>query len=1001
MIQNAAVTGPKAPEFFWKVLVAALLFLGLSLGSMASYPGGKGLYVAGNSYFFFPDGYGTTISLEGGGWYLGAFNPVYQYEWDDLDIEGNLGACVFDDLLFCFYTTGGGKLRQIVVAPPSSSSPSSEFLQAPATIADGISYGGASAVVFRDVIYVFTASHTFTSSDGGNWAVAPTGPPPGAWHMLDAVTFFPPGGDPPGVMLVYLGGDSVLRSSIFDGTSFSAPETLPYNFQLPITMGNLLLGTSKDLPGPGAKAPCIQFYGLTEADQYGDFFWGRWEYNLSGNFWTANNWNKQKVAVDFLAAAPWFETVNTTNGALQLSHMLYWFGGGQPGSLLNDSDYMVPQHNDPTYGWAGVPTETMNAGDDVNGKKLRNLWSLVGIVLGPPPFSMNGADDASYPIVLASVEYGTDEEHQVSTTHSSSSTLSVGSETKISGGLGEANLDLSYAHGWTSSHGTTNTVGTTTNFTFGPEDETAPYQGYNGWVIFNAPVLVTQRYKYYAYDNSTYLDLDMYATKTGGVVQQTAYFDLSNPGDGFYPGLFDGMPLYPHSTDLAHWLNIRDWNSGGSDWSVIFGDLSNPLVGNLSQGTETKREYTQSTSTMNSEGNSNSFSVEAGVSFDILGGFSEGITVGYDTEFKTETEIETTITDIVACYMRLPSEHVCTAGHTERLKVQPYWLQATTEKAPWIPTDYSGNLPWCITWNVLGYDICQSGTAGTAPDPGSALGTIRRGKGKGDKYEVEFGRLAWLDEYGMEQPLDMTADDFDKALGAEVALNGHVFPADGSKGKWTRNGSIWKYKTHEGVKKDPFILKLDFGSGTWYFKTTSKNLEEAIPIADGGVQVMLGLQGKHRFAHWLEHDVEATWYQKENKASWDPYGIHKIKGEYDSQTGVGHTVLKGHLPKEVESFGDMEILINGASVTIPLLATEDFLDTLFGSGNLLYQEDGLTFEMDFGKGKWKLTLEGDQFQSAMVPKGGAVRVRVLVGGKEISDQTLEIKEHAAVLSLKG
>ncbi len=189
--------------------------------------------------------------------------------------------------------------------------------------------------------------------------------------------------------------------------------------------------------------------------------------------------------------------MDTQKGTMQLSHILDVQFENTETWYANRSDWMVPQNNDPTYGWAGTPTATA----DKAGTELQSLWTLVGVVRGPQPFAMNAAPSAclSGTQPLAWADYGKDTSKTVSTTSTSESTISVSSDSTIKGGIGELSLDLSYAHGWNSSHGTSKTVSVSQDFQFDPCSE-AGTQGIHGWAIFNAPTLVTQWYKLYAYD---------------------------------------------------------------------------------------------------------------------------------------------------------------------------------------------------------------------------------------------------------------------------------------------------------------------------------------------------------------------------------------------------------------------------------------------------------------------------------------------------------------------
>lgn len=920
----------------------------LALGSQYQPPyqtASKGLYSAGRSHFFKYDRGNKHLDYWGGTWSdaNNEFNTKQQHTWTNLDIAGGVGGCVFEKTLYCFFITSDGKLQYVKVNPSTGAVGSIQ------TIVTGTSPYGAAAAVFKNAIHVFTVSGTFRSVDGAGFTKLAVGPPPQPMDVVDAITFFPPDGGPPRVMVVYRDTGSCLVFSQLThndngADSFSPPQELP-NIPPPrvgasFIYGNLILGTADSLQGKqgGAKALCIQLYASVR-DNTNDTL-ARWEYNLKTEAWSVQEYlNIYSTRGYVPAVAPWFATTDDDGrGTMHLKHLITYPGGGY---LPNGSDFMVPQHNDPNYGWDGVPTTTAGAtGDDDKSKKLRSLWSLVGIVLGPSPFALNGNDGSG----LSYVNYGKSQSQSVSTTHTSTNTISVGTSAKIQGGMGEANLDFSYAHAWRSSHGTTHTVEVSKYYTFGTPAETSNY-GTHGYAIFNCPILVTQQYKVYAYDGLTYLGQDMYTTGTADVTQQAAYFDLQNPSDGSIQGLFQGMTPYPYSTDLHSWYHIRDWNRGGSDWKVKFGDMSNPNIDTLNGPPPTTVTYTESDSTMDSKSNTSSFSVSAGASFNVLEGFSAGITLGYDAKFDTTTEVESTITNSVSCTLNMPIPPD-QPGYVKQLTVQPYWLQATSDNAPWIPAGYSGNLPWCITWNVLGYNTISGTTIGASPPPSSARGTVKLGGAAGqDTYQVVKGRLAWLNAEGGWTRLEMTADQFVPRKGASVSVNGHVFKATGVKGHWSRNDSVWTYRTYDSVKK-PFVLELDFANKTWSFSGSSNTLHRHINVADGSLRIDLHLQGSYVFTRQVRHQVDTTWQHTEKKDAWPPYGVHKVMGSYNTMSREGQMMLEGHLPRESKQFGDFKIIINGVSTFIPLLRTRDFLEKMDSADVVIHEADGLFYQLD-------------------------------------------------------
>jgi hypothetical protein len=1005
---NRRISEGKRRVFGWlgKVLCAALLVLGFSAGAFAYQS--ACLYYEGCPWEWDP--------------VIGGSVQYAQYTWDGSHMNigaadqfpghppvGSLGACVFNGVVYCFFTTtdNNGTLWYVTVDPDNGHAETG-----PTAIASVLNPGsgetGTAAAVCGGQIWVFVAGFpsVFFTADGKDWSTGSYewDEMPVPEQMLGAVSFYPVDDNPAAIMLIYNDTNNALSSAIFyppDQTPHSIvtlpwPPVTPYLWQ-PVSQGNLLLGTSagfNNFPA-GAKAPCIQFYGLTAQGQDG-IHQGRWEYNMANRSWAFNDITSPNTT--HLNAWPWFDTVDSGKGTMRLSHILAYSNNQNTTFFINPSDWMVPQYSDNSY--AGKATNTASSG----GGDLQNLWTLVGVVLGPPPFVMNGATNACATADdrFSWVSYGKDVSTSVSTTSKSESTISVGANETIKGGMGELSLDFSYAHGWTNSNGATKTVSVSQNYQFDTcAEENNP--GLLGWAIFDAPTLMTQWYKLYAYDNATYLNQDLYATSTGAVVRQTAYFELADPSQGNYPDLFAGMSAFPNSTDVAGWhINIPDWDNGGSDWTAIFGDTTNPPMPVLTLGQEEDVAYTQSETTIQSSENSNSFDVSAGTQLgnEILG-FSAGVTVGYDTKFTTSTENESTITQNVTCGLNLAAPPLNHAGYVNQLTVQPYWLQATgtgTSNAPWLPASCGLDLPWCITWQVSQYQMESGATAGLSAAPDSTLGTILHGDDqKNDTYTLTGGRLVWLNTDGTETPIPITADEFASSKSATVSLNGHIFSSDSSKGKWSRSGDVWTYKSRQNATNDPFTLCLDFASATWSFDASSKTLDQEVEGADQELQVRIDVAGMHEFATWLTHDVDATWSHSEKKSAWQPYGVHEIKGAYNSQAGVGNLTLKGHVPKDTTEFGDVEIRVNGTSAHFPLLSTDGFIRALKKGRKVSYQDGGLSFDIDFSKGKWTAIIQGDQFKAGMSPKSGALRVQLLVGGKQLNDQTLVLQTSATTL----
>jgi hypothetical protein len=328
------------------------------------------------------------------------------------------------------------------------------------------------------------------------------------------------------------------------------------------------------------------------------------------------------------------------------------------------------------------------------------------------------------------------------------------------------------------------------------------------------------------------------------------------------------------------------------------------------------------------------------------------------------------------------------------LTIQPYWLQATSATAPWIPQacSSSNSRPWYITWNVIGW-ATNDWISGDAGQPLAAAGMIG---GAQNQYALT-GLLSWVHADGTTTPCAMTADEFDPIKGAVFSVNNHAFVATGTTSRWVRNGALWTYTVSAGVTNDPFQIVMDFAQKTWSFQTTSTQLQQIIGNANGSVKIKLSIPDGAVFTSQIQHDVSTSWSAADPAEVAAPVGVDSLKGAYNSRTGVGHLTLLGHIPQNTQQFGDLVLWINGNPVTFPLLSQPGFLTALQHGKSVSYNRAGRLIHINFGTGKCTATISGKQFQSAMAPQGGAIRVQILVGGKVISDQTFQVQTGATTL----
>ena len=200
--------------FITRFLLVALVALGFSLGLFA---GSKGLYCDGQGFLFHHlyDGmnnYVLGLDQQVGPYWGGGWSQIWVPP-EQLGDQGSVGACVFNGRIYGFYTTTDGKLQYVTQNPTNYGDQTG-----PTTISTEVYPRGASAVVYSGAIYVFTAPFFgFTSADGKNfstWDPYFTQMVPN--NMLAAVTMYPMGDDPAGIMLVYNDANDppVLRSCI-------------------------------------------------------------------------------------------------------------------------------------------------------------------------------------------------------------------------------------------------------------------------------------------------------------------------------------------------------------------------------------------------------------------------------------------------------------------------------------------------------------------------------------------------------------------------------------------------------------------------------------------------------------------------------------------------------------------------------------------------------------------------------------------------------------------
>ncbi len=707
---------------------------------------------------------------------------------------------------------------------------------------------GAAIVVYNNLLYVFADNGIYTSGDGVNWSgpyPALTEPAVAGDYLepLDAITYYPPNADPQ-IMIVY--GNYTLYSTNYNSLyvmswngQFGAGSVLTGQY---VRIGEsdastsfsqclgLFAGTESPAftPQPynnppnfsaGAKTPCLQlFLGATFINPSNPNRTGpairrlEYSYGANGGQWTVdpavflpNNGDGYDYAT--LYAFPWFITECTSNNNIQRQHLVIDTGAGNQ-ILYFTSDAMVPQNTDipPSCNSTGGTATNTGAGTPAANETLMKYWTLVGVVMGSPPFALNKAEDDAISN-LSNVTYGNSQSVEVSNSQETDNSVLVSAGLTVQAGLEHVfgiqdQVDSSYKNAWESANGTSTTSSVSYGLTFGTANQlTNPSDadtiGMYGWAIFHVPTIVVQDYALYAYDydtttnTGTPLGQDITTTQVnqGDLSYQQVAFELANPGgpNDTFPGLMSGIAPLTKSTDFTGWQLGWESNSATNHYTTLLGDSTagEPKINTITfvPGSNGNVSYSQETQAVTTTGQTSDVDVSNQTSLSLgteLNGFKADLSAGYDGNFSNSvTNTATLGTDVeaalgmTACY---------DSGCINNLIVQPYLLQASDANAPWVPAGYNSQLPWAMHWKIVAYTTVGGEQSGISPPPNNGSGTVVGGSGvvaegpegsSGDgSYSVMGGNMVWQQSDGTLKPIPMTAQEFDPTLGASVKLNG-------------------------------------------------------------------------------------------------------------------------------------------------------------------------------------------------------------------------------------
>jgi hypothetical protein len=260
--------------------------------------------------------------------------------------------------------------------------------------------------------------------------------------------------------------------------------------------------------------------------------------------------------------------------------------------------------------------------------------------------------------------------------------------------------------------------------------------------------------------------------------------------------------------------------------------------------------------------------------------------------------------------------------------------------------------------------------------------------------------MEWLRENGTTERIPIGADTFDPSLGASVLVNGYELRTSEALGTWKKKGHTWEYRTRGPVRKDNFILTLDFKNARWSFDGNRLDLASNLRAGEAAARLEL-VVGRYTFFSDIQHDAKIAWGLGVQPPDDDRAHMSSYTGTFDSSSGTGEALFEGVLPEGLAGFGDFAIVVNGHRSEVPLLALESFWGAFEAGTKLVYEGDGVQAVIDFGSRTWSVHLSELAFHRLLAPRWGGVRVNFEVGGVESSFEEFEVPSYTTRLRFRS
>ncbi len=723
---------------------------------------------------------------------------------------------------------------------------------------------------------------------------------------------------------------------------------------------------------------------------------------------------------------------------------------------IPSDNWMLPGHETPpgqsyapiqASSFEGIqsPSAATQQTAEVNAA-MRATWQIIGVIAGPPPY--DGTAFTSNPLDVSSIDFSASKTTSSSQSSTFSTSYSFSNTTKMGPPFARTKVSIQASSGLSVTQASAKSFGSALDTAIGTNTDIT-LAGQIGWVYASGPNIQPNVYNAHSAEDNSALNYSQTAMTIYGI--ETGFYEyyLANPGNyisngdpGFF-GLMNGSMSFPLSSSFTDWASQPVWEQGYSDnahpgsYKVLVGQFASPnypypaqfLSTGLQGAASVTQSFTSDKSTVNTtdtqtqttQGISETLEIPLIPELSSNKGFTRNktsniemiknttemdMTQGWDTESTSGSDIDTGLT--FSYY---------TAGMLSSDKVIPYLLQATSPDAPWVPTGYTGPLPWLLTWVTSGSDTVASATSGPAfgraPAPDQAGGRItgfakpnemmgstdvvnqnlpRQDSDvsylnlpREDSYFIKGGKLALVKPYGQAEKIAMTASDFNPTKGVKLNINKTDIPISSNLGNWTLYDGIWYYESNDKSKNNPSVaMTLDFSTGTWDLAVDKAilwwNTEPLNPV----VITTLSLNDRYILINRVGHYASIEWMSDLSSVTGHEYGIESIYVTRD-YLGKGQMALNGYMPDVIREFGDFSVKMNQAQQDIAHTSSPGFASSLFSKGTVSYADAYSTMKADMTKGTWSCTIDISRFERPypVAGKDGKVLLELKLGGRPI------------------